>query len=107
TSDEVRRRAEVLGDDPLPSDAPVVLQVSRWDGLKDPVGVLRGFADHVPASTGSHLVLAGPSLGSIDDDPEGSEVLGLVRSADAELPEPILARAHPTPLPTDDAADTR
>ena len=27
-------------------DAPLVTQVSRWDRLKDPVGVLRAFAEH-------------------------------------------------------------
>ena len=29
----------------------------RWDALKDPLGVIRGFAEHVPATTGAHLRL--------------------------------------------------
>ena len=40
-----------------------MLQVSRWDALKDPIGVNRGFAEHVPESTGAHLIYAGPSVG--------------------------------------------
>ncbi|MEA2446875.1 MAG: trehalose synthase, partial [Actinomycetota bacterium] len=34
------------GGDPPPSDARLVVQVSRWDRLKDPVGVIKGFVDH-------------------------------------------------------------
>jgi trehalose synthase len=56
-----------LGIDP---ELPMVLQVSRFDYLKDPFGVLEAFR---LASTpeGSQLVLAG---GAADDDPEGAEV---------------------------------
>ena len=40
----VTRTAEITGEGrPGPGD-PVVLQVSRWDGLKDMTGVIRGFA---------------------------------------------------------------
>ena len=40
----------------------VVLQVSRWDALKDPIGVIRGFAQHVaPVVPDAHLVYAGPA----------------------------------------------
>jgi trehalose synthase len=101
-ADEVRRRAEIVGDDPIPPNAPIVVQVSRWDALKDPVGVLRAFADRVPESTDSHLVLAGPAVASVDDDPEGSEVLEQVREAHAELPPPVRARVHPVCVPMDD-----
>ena len=102
TAGLVRRRAEIVSGDPIPPEAPLVVQVSRWDALKDPVGVLRGFADGVPESTGSHLVLAGPAVASVDDDPEGSEVLEEVRAAHAELPPPVRARVHPACLPMDD-----
>ena len=30
-------------------DTPLLAQVSRWDRLKDPLGVLAGFAEHVSA----------------------------------------------------------
>lgn len=46
---------------PLPEAARVVLQVSRWDRLKDMAGVLTGIADHrdrLPDDV--HLLLVGP-----------------------------------------------
>jgi trehalose synthase len=43
----VSRPAAVIGEGrPGPGD-PVLVQVSRWDRLKDMAGVMRGFADHV------------------------------------------------------------
>ena len=36
-----------------------MLQVSRWDALKDPLGVIEGFADHVAPHTDAHLIYAG------------------------------------------------
>lgn len=59
----------------LPRDTPLVTQVSRFDRLKDPLGVLAAFAlarRREPA----HLVLAG---GAADDDPEGAAVLAETR----------------------------
>ena len=44
----VVRRAEMIQDQPIPPGVPLVVQVSRWDRLKDPLGVLEGFARHVP-----------------------------------------------------------
>ena len=47
TTGEVTRAGLVTGDGrPGPAD-PVVVQVSRWDRLKDMSGVMRGFAEHV------------------------------------------------------------
>src|SRR5207248_4768702 len=54
--------------------APYVLQVSRWDPLKDPIGVLEGFAAHVAPHAAGRLVLAGPELKSVADDPQGPQV---------------------------------
>ena len=53
--------------------SPVVVQVSRWDRMKDMAGVLDGFARHVHASP-AHLVLAGPAVTGVSDDPEGEAV---------------------------------
>ena len=64
------RRAELIQDQPIPPSAPPVVQVSRWDPLKDPLGVLEGFARHVPDELGVHLLLAGPAAASVSDDPE-------------------------------------
>jgi trehalose synthase len=71
---EVERRLEALG---VPFDRPLIVQVSRFDPFKDPLGVIeayrlvRRFRDAV-------LVLAG---GSADDDPEGAVVLAQVLEA--------------------------
>jgi hypothetical protein len=75
-------------DDPGPADppwAPLVVQVSRWDRLKDPLGVLEGFARHVPDALGAHLLLAGPATVSVSD-PEADQVLQQVRRIGAALP---------------------
>ena len=61
----------------LPRDTPLVTQVSRFDRLKDPVGVMQAF-QLARRRERAHLVLAG---GSADDDPEGAEVLAEVRRA--------------------------
>jgi trehalose synthase len=50
-------------------DVPLVVQVSRWDRLKDPLGVMAGFAEHVRADEDPHLVLAGPDVTAVADDP--------------------------------------
>ncbi|MBN1171277.1 MAG: glycosyltransferase [Micromonosporaceae bacterium] len=74
TIDTVNRRAEVLCDSLPCWDDPVVVQVSRWDRLKDMDGVMQAFADHVAPSGDGHLMLVGPSVSDVADDPEGAEV---------------------------------
>jgi trehalose synthase len=97
----VGRRAELVQDDPVPVNAPLVSQVSRWDRLKDPVGVLRSFAEYAKAD-GAHLLLAGPSVAGVSDDPEGAEVLSEVTSRRGDLPAEKRARVHLASLPMDD-----
>lgn len=71
-----RQPSAVLGDaPPFPTDAPMVVQVSRWDHLKDMAGVLEGFAEHVAAHTKARLALVGPDVTAVTDDPEGRSVL--------------------------------
>jgi trehalose synthase len=98
----VVRRAEMIQDLPIPPGAPIVLQVSRWDPLEDPLGVLQGFVRHVPDELGAHLVLAGPAVESVSDDPEGEQVLQRVRRAAAALPHTARDRLHLACLPMDD-----
>ena len=62
----------------VPDSAPIVLQVSRWDRLKDPVGLLRAYAAGIAPRTEAWLVLAGPEVTSVDDDPEQPQVLAEV-----------------------------
>jgi trehalose synthase len=58
----------------IPRDKPIVIQVSRFDRLKDPVGVMRAFR-LARRQVDCRLVLIG---GSADDDPEGAAVLAEV-----------------------------
>lgn len=94
----------VLVGDPIDPAAPLIVQVSRWDPLKDPVGVLRGFAEHVaPAHGNAHLALAGPDVTAVSDDPEGAQTLAAVTEAWRELPDAIRARVTLISLPMDDS----
>lgn len=98
----VHLRALAIEEAPLEPEDRVVVQVSRWDHLKDPVGVMRGFADHVAPRSDAHLALAGPSVESVADDPEGLQVWGEARGAWSELPEDVRRRVHLFSLPMDD-----
>jgi trehalose synthase len=80
----------------------VVLQVSRWDALKDPIGVIRGFAEHVPASMGAHLVYAGPDVEAVADDPEGVRMLRRSLQERESLPRDVRSRIHLASLPMED-----
>ena len=102
TAGRIERRARLVEDAPLAPDTPVVLQVSRWDALKDPIGVIRGFAEHVPAETGAHLVYAAPDVASVADDPEGERVLREAIELRNALPEAARRRIHYALLPMDD-----
>ena len=97
----VDRKATIVQEDRLPAESPCIAQVSRWDRLKDPVGLLACFARHV-ADAASHLVIAGPDVEAVDDDPEGAAVLDEVRGALAEMPDAIRGRVHLVSLPMDD-----
>jgi trehalose synthase len=98
----VRRDAERVEEGPVPVDAALVAQVSRWDRLKDPVGVLQGFARHVRPNLGAHLLLVGPAMASVADDPEGAEVFAEALAAWQRLPARPRARIHLVNLPAED-----
>jgi trehalose synthase len=96
------RRARIVEDEPLRPDMPLVVQVSRWDALKDPVGVIRGFGEHVPGELGAHLVCAGPDVSAVEDDPEGARVLRLAVEERGRLDDDARRRVHLVSLPMDD-----
>jgi len=73
---------------------PVVASLARWDRIKDPVGILDGFAGRVVPATGAHLLLAGPDPGQVADDPEAEAVLAGVRDRWRRLPPRARARVH-------------
>jgi trehalose synthase len=103
TPGRVDRRCEVLSTGPPPSfEDPLVVQISRWDRLKDHAGVMTGFAEHVAPRSDAHLILAGPTVHSVADDPESAEVLDEVVAVWRELPHARRTRVHLACLPMGD-----
>ena len=105
TPGRVERRAEMVQEEPLVAEVPLVIQVSRWDQLKDPLGVLGAFTHHVANRSTAHLLLVGPSTAAVADDPEGAEVLAAVRAAWQELPGATRRRVHLCSLPMEDVEE--
>jgi trehalose synthase len=68
---------KVLEKFKIDRDRPIVTQISRFDYLKDPLGVIRVYKK-VKKYIDCQLVLAG---GGATDDPEGMQVLNEVRDA--------------------------
>ena len=98
----VAHRATMVESAGVPHDHPLVVQVSRWDRLKDHLGVLEGFAAGVAHRCDAHLMLAGPSVAEVADDPEGQDAYDEVKRAAQALPEDVRARVHLASLPMDD-----
>jgi trehalose synthase len=65
----------VLAKYGIPQDKPIITQVSRFDYLKDPIGVIQAF-EMVKKSIDCRLVFAG---GKANDDPESDKVLAEVQ----------------------------
>jgi len=76
----------------VPRDKPILLQVSRFDRFKDPLGVIHAYR-MVKRHDECRLVLAG---GGAADDPEGPKVLAEVEAAAAGDPD-----VHVLVLPDD------
>jgi trehalose synthase len=76
----------------IPLDKPLVTQVSRFDRLKDPVGVVKAFIQ-IKNYVDARLLLVG---GSADDDPEGAQVLAEVREAVGNDPDIMVLLLPPT-----------
>ncbi len=103
----VDRRADILRLGPAPQvDAPLVVQISRWDRLKDHAGVLLGFSElleHQPEP--AHLVLAGPDVNAVADDPEGAAVFDEIVAAWRQLPHSKRHHVHLINLPMEDVEE--
>jgi trehalose synthase len=100
--DTVIRSASVIGEGrPGPGD-PVLVQVSRWDRLKHMAGVMRGFADYVAPAGGGYLMLVGPAVTDVSDDPEGAAVYGECLLQWHDLSPAARARILLVTLPLDD-----
>jgi len=66
---------DVLKKHKITSDKPIILQISRFDRLKDPLGVIEAYL-LVKKYIDCQLILAG---GTAADDPEGFQVLEEVK----------------------------
>jgi trehalose synthase len=101
----VDRAAEVIRVGGPPSwDVPLVVQVSRWDAMKDPRGLVEGFARLVElgAPRSAELVVAGPAVTAVADDPEGAEVFRSVEQTFRDLPHALRRPVQLALLPMDD-----
>ncbi len=101
----IRRPADVMEERATPPGAPIVMQLSRWDRLKDHVGVLQGFSEHVQMDLDAHLFLVGPDAAGVVDDPEGAEVLAEVIDAWRGSPRAARERIHIISLPVEDQVE--
>jgi trehalose synthase len=102
----VTRPAAVVADTLPGVDDDLVIQVSRWDHLKDMSGVLHGFARHVAPDDGAYLALVGPAVTNVADDPEGAAVYSDCLLQWRALPARLRSRAMLVTLPLDDVEET-
>jgi trehalose synthase len=87
---------------PIPRDARIVLQVSRWDRLKDPLGFIRMFAGHLADIPDLHAVYAGPAPEGVDDDPEARDVVAACAELWRSLHPDVRTRMHLLSIPMRD-----
>jgi trehalose synthase len=99
TVGHVESKARLVEEAQLWLGVPLLVQISRWDRLKDPLGVLAAFAEHVHADDEPHLLLAGPDVTAVADDPEGQEVFDEVEAAWSDLPRRTRRCVHLALLP--------
>lgn len=105
--ERVDRHADVMRLGRAPTfETPLVVQISRWDPLKDHIGVMHGFATIADElGPGPELVLAGPNVKAIPDDPEGAAVFDEVIDAWRQLPHAERNRIHLASLPMADVEE--
>ncbi|MEZ5115392.1 MAG: glycosyltransferase [Candidatus Nanopelagicales bacterium] len=102
----VLHHADIIRTGPPPQpDVPLVVQVSRWDPLKDMAGVMHAFAEHIIDGNDAHLVLAGPVVTAVSDDPEGAVVLHQVWEQWRDLPHAARTRIQLACLPMADVEE--
>ncbi len=104
TPARVNRHADFIRNGRVPDwETPLVVQISRWDHLKDPIGVMKGFVESdgaVPPE--AELVLAGPSVDGVADDPESAAVFDEMVAVWKDLPSAAQSRVHIAALPMED-----
>lgn len=80
TDEEIKSVLDKFG---IPTDRPIIFQVSRFDRFKDPTGVIRAFR-LARKYNNAILILAGSPA---TDDPEGEAVLKEVREYSGDDPD--------------------
>ena len=75
--------ASVLENYQIPTDKPIVTQISRYDPWKDPVGVIQAYK-MARKYVECRLLLVGDKAA---DDPEAEEILARVKEAAADDPD--------------------
>ena len=106
TVGEVVRAASIVSACELPeSPGNLVVQVSRWDSLKDMIGVMAGFASRVVGRVDAQLALVGPAVKGVADDPEGTEVFEQCVASWKTLPGDARQRIRLVTLPMDDVEE--
>jgi trehalose synthase len=99
----INRHVDIVQSGPAArADVPLVIQVSRWDAMKDMAGVMEGFAKYVDSALGAHLVLAGPAVRGVADDPEAAAVYEDCIARWRKLPHAIRGRVHLACIPLAD-----
>jgi trehalose synthase len=100
----VRRRCVIRRDGPPPrlGRDRLVVHLARWDRLKDPVGVIDCFADGVLGEIDAHLIIAGPGVRAVADDPEAAGVYQDVEAHWGRLRPGTRRRIHLLRLPMRD-----
>jgi len=103
----VDRQADIVRLGRAPAwDAPLVVQSCRWDSLKDHAGVMRAFVELMSQTeTDSHLILAGPNVHGVADDPEQAAVLDDLIGTWRTLTHKARGRIHLVCVPTADAQE--
>lgn len=103
----VDRRADIVRLGRAPAwGKPIVLQISRWDPLKDHLGVMQAFAELLTHNaTDAYLVLAGPNVHGVADDPEQAGVLDELIASWRTLAHSHRSQIDLVCLPTADAEE--
>jgi trehalose synthase len=101
TPGRVERPATIVQEEPVPDNARLVAQVSRWDRLKDPRGLLEMLERHLDDPL-LHLAVVGPETAGVADDPEGASVYDEVAEAWRRLGAEARRRCHLVSLPMRD-----
>ena len=99
----VESYCDLIRTGPPPSpETPLIVQVSRWDRMKDMPGVMAAFSAHVDSGRDAQLVLAGPVVTAVADDPEGADVLHECWEQWRALPHAVRRRVQLVCIPMHD-----